>query len=307
MQVHYNIEDLPAFKNPVITIGTFDGVHNGHRKIIDALIAEAAAVDGESVLITFQPHPRKVVDPLSSLQLINTLAEKISLLSQNPLDHLVVVPFTDAFASLEAEAYIEQFLVKYFHPHTIIIGYDHHFGQGRTGNFKLLEQLRGKWAYNLVEIPKYVLQEISVSSTQIRNALLAGKVAIANDLLGYDFFFEGLVVQGDQIGRTLGFPTANLVYKDADKIHLGEGVYAVHVIIGEEKKGGMLSIGKRPTLNDTVERVEVNIFDFNRNLYGLTIQVVVRTYLRGQEKYSSLAELTNQLFSDKDLALSALA
>jgi riboflavin kinase/FMN adenylyltransferase len=307
MQVHYNIEDLPPFRKPVITIGTFDGVHNGHQKIIDALVAEARNVQGESILITFQPHPRKVVQPHTSLQLINTLPEKIGLLSSRAIDHLVVVPFTDVFAALTAEAYVEEFLVKYFHPHTIIIGYDHHFGRGRSGNFGLLEKLREKWSYHLTEIPKYVLQEISVSSTQIRTALLAGDVSVANGLLGYPFFFEGLVVQGDQIGRTLGFPTANLVYRDSDKIHLGEGVYAVQVRIGSNTWGGMLSIGKRPTLNDTVERVEVNIFDFNQNLYGLTIEVTVHSYLRKQEKYASLAELTNQLFRDKEMALAALS
>ncbi len=306
MQVHYNIEQLPPFKNAVITIGTFDGVHRGHATIIDALVAEASRIQGESVIVTFHPHPRKIIQPHTSLHLINTLDEKIELLQQTGITHLVIIPFTDVFAELTAEDYIERLLVYYFQPHTIIIGYDHHFGKGRLGNITLLQQLQSRWNYKLIEIPKHLLEEISVSSTQIRMALGSGNISVANKLLGYSFFFEGKVVTGDQIGRTLGFPTANLIYTDSDKIHLGEGVYAVFVLMNEQQHGGMLSIGKRPTLNDIEERVEVNIFDFEGDLYGRIIRVRVEAFLRVQEKYDSLEELTQQINIDKQQAILSL-
>ncbi len=303
MQVHYDINQLPQFKNTVITIGTFDGVHNGHQKIIDALLDESTRVDGESIIITFHPHPRKIVQPLSSLHLINTLEEKISLLSAKGIQHLVVISFTEAFSELSAEEYIEQFLISNFHPRSIIIGYDHHFGKGRKGNLTLLEKEQAKWNYYLVEIPKHLLNEISISSTKIRNAIEQSNISVANNLLGYFFFFEGMVVEGDKIGRSLGFPTANLIYTDEDKIHLGEGVYAVYVFVKNERKKGMLSIGKRPTLNDIKEKVEVNIFDFNEEIYGSVIKIFVVAFLRKQEKYDSLAQLKNQIEIDKENTL----
>lgn len=306
MQVHYNIEELPSFSKAVITIGTFDGVHSGHQKVIAALLSEAKKAGGESVIITFHPHPRKIVAPDSSLQLINTLEEKIALLSQKGIDHLVIVDFTPAFAAQNAEQYLQDFLIAKFHPHTIIIGYDHHFGKDRKGNYTLLEKEKGKWGYQLVEIPKHVLNEIDISSTKIRHALQRSDIAAANHLLGYSFFFEGKVVMGDQLGRTLGYPTANLIYIDADKIHLGEGVYAVRVAVRGEMKKGMLSIGKRPTLNDTEERVEVNIFDFDKTIYGEDVQVFVEHFLRHQEKYSTLEELKAQLKLDKEKSLELL-
>ena len=299
MKVHYDINNLPPFKNAVITIGTFDGVHNGHQKIIDALLAEAGKVDGESIIITFHPHPRKIVQPNESLHLINTLQEKIEILEQKKIDHLVVVPFTDEFSELTAEQYIEQFLIARFHPRSIIIGYDHHFGKGRKGNIYLLEKEQEKYNYHLVEIPKHLLNEISISSTKIRNAIRESDITTANKLLGYSFFFEGKVVEGDKIGRTIGFPTANLNYTNEDKIRLGEGVYAVYVDVNGERKKGMLSVGKRPTFNDISEKVEVNIFDFDKTIYGSVIKITVEAFLRQQEKYNSIDALKNQIALDK--------
>ena len=306
MQVHRSIESLPRFRHAIITIGTFDGVHLGHQKIIDALTGEATKVDGESVVISFDPHPRKIVNPLLNLQLINTQDEKIQLLEKKGIDHLVIVPFTTAFSEQRPEAYIEDFLIARFHPHTIIIGYDHHFGKDRKGNYRLLEEKQAAYSYRLLEIPKRVLDEIGISSTQIRKALLHSDVETANRLLGYDFFFEGLVVKGDQLGRQLGYPTANLEYTDRDKIRLGEGVYAVYVEIKDEQKKGMMSIGKRPTLNDTAEKVEVNIFDFGGDLYGQKLKVTVKKFLRAQEKYDTLEALTAQIDQDKAASLRVL-
>jgi riboflavin kinase / FMN adenylyltransferase len=306
MQVHYSIQALPRFQNAVVTIGTFDGVHAGHLQIIDALKKEAAAVGGEAVLVTFHPHPRKVVYPEKPMQLINTLDEKIKLLEAKDIHHLVVVPFDEAFARLSAEAYISEFLVERFRPHTIIIGYDHHFGKGRLGNFKLLEARADEYKYKLIEIPKHVLDAAEISSTKIRKALLAGDVATANKLLAYPFFFNGKVVHGDKLGRTLGYPTANLQYTDADKIRLGEGVYAVTATVGGLNYKGMLSIGKRPTIDGTIEKIEVNLFEFAQDIYGQVITVQVHHYLRPQERYDGLDALKAQIDKDKEDSLRLL-
>lgn len=306
MQVHRSIESLPTFRNGVLTIGTFDGVHRGHQQIIHSLKKEAQSVNGETIIITFHPHPRKVVSSHIALQLINTPDEKTELLQQHGIDHLVIVPFNKSFSELSAEEYIKKFLVDKFRPHTIIIGYDHHFGKNRSGNFRLLEEKSSVYGYKLIEVPQHILDEIEISSTKIRKALLGGHVETANKLLGYDFFFEGRVVEGDKLGRQLGFPTANMVYTDDDKLHLGEGVYAVMVLVNNQEKKGMLSIGKRPTLNDTQERVEVNIFDFDGDLYGKTIRVKVKKYLRPQEKYPSMEALKAQIEEDKKNSIEVL-
>ena len=306
MQVHWNIDSLPHFRNAVITIGTFDGVHLGHQKIITSLVQEAHSVGGESIIITFNPHPRKIIKPSDDLQLINTLDEKIELLQKKNIDHLVVVPFTIAFSEQPADVYIQHFLINLFHPHTIIIGYDHHFGKERKGNYRLLEEKAADYNYRLLEIPKHVLDEIAISSTKIRQALLDSQIETANKLLGYDFFFKGVVVEGEKLGRQLGYPTANLKYTDYDKIHVGEGVYAVYAEISGSIKKGMMSIGNRPTFNDTGEKVEVNLFDFNNDLYGQTVKVIAKKFLRGQEKYNSLEALKAQIDLDKIASLKIL-
>jgi riboflavin kinase/FMN adenylyltransferase len=306
MQVHRHTEHLPPFTNAVITIGTFDGVHEGHRKIISALKEEAQRVNGESVVITFHPHPRNIVQPQKHLQLINTQEEKIELLTKAGIHHLVVVPFNETFAEQSAEEYIRDFLIKNFRPATIIIGYDHRFGKKRSGDYRLMEEKAVEYGYKLLEIPKHILDEIGVSSTNIRTAILNSDIETANKLLGYSFFFSGKVIRGDQLGRKLGYPTANLQYTDSEKIHPGHGVYAVYVDVEGERKGGMLSIGTRPTLTHSDERVEVNIFDFNRDIYDKIIRVTVKKYLRGQEKYASLDELIQQLHRDKAASLSVL-
>src|SRR5258708_15611338 len=211
MHIYHSLEQLPQFQYSVVTIGTFDGVHSGHAQILRQLRQEAARIGGETVIITFYPHPRKVVKGGSEdIRLINTLEEKIQLLSWQQIDHLVIVPFTEAFSQLTAEEYITDFLLARFHPHTVIIGYDHRFGKGRLGDYHLLEQFSGSEGFVLQEIPVHLLNEVSVSSTRIREAILRADIATANQLLGYPFFFSGVVVKGDQLGRTLGYPTANL-------------------------------------------------------------------------------------------------
>jgi len=310
MQVHHDIENLPAFRNAVVTIGTFDGVHQGHRQIIDHMKQEAVAVNGETVIITFHPHPRKVVSSVfTGVRLINTLQERIELLRTLGIDHLVVVPFTDAFANQPAEDYVKNFLAEKFHPHIVIIGYDHRFGRERQGDYLLLEKLAPVYNFKLKEIPKHILEEISISSTNIREALLHHNIEMANKLLGYEFFFEGEVVHGDKLGRQLGYPTANLKINDAEKIIPGDGIYAVYARVNGQSSmvnKGMMSIGFRPTVDGKKRVVEVNIFDFEKEIYGQTIRVFVKKYLRPEVKFNSLPELIAQIDNDKVESLKVL-
>jgi len=327
MQVHRDIENLPHFRNAVITIGTFDGVHLGHRHVIESLKAEAKAINGETVIITFHPHPRKVVSSaILGIRLLNTLDEKIELLEQLGLDHLVVVPFTDAFANQDATDYIRDFLVSKFKPHTIIIGYDHRFGRDRLGDYRLLEKLAGKFQYDLKEIPRHLLDNISISSTNIREALLHNDIATADQLLGYEFFFSGTVVDGDKLGRKLGYPTANLKITDEEKIIPSNGIYAVYAQLLNQNQApgsvlntpysalntpnsrlkGMMSIGFRPTVDGKKRVIEVNIFDFNGDIYGQTLRVYVKKYLRQEIKFDSLDDLVKQIDNDKIESLKVL-
>jgi riboflavin kinase/FMN adenylyltransferase len=321
MKVYNSTEGLPVFNRAVITIGTFDGVHLGHRQILEQLKKEAASIVGETVIITFHPHPRKVVPGQPSVQLINTIEEKIELIEQNGIDHLVIVPFTTSFREMKPEEYIENFLIRTFHPHTIIIGYDHRFGKDRAGDYRLLEQYSERLGYKLKEIPAHVINENTVSSTLIREALLRGEISSANAALGYEFFFEGTVVDGDKLGRKLGYPTANLKIESEEKIVPGDGVYAVFVEVRRRKSEvgnqkseiriqtsvlkGMMSIGVRPTIGGTRRIIEVNIFDFDQQIYGTTLRVYVKKYLRGQIKFNSLDALKEQMGKDKEDTLAS--
>jgi len=307
MKVHYAIDQLPAFTNAVITIGTFDGVHCGHQQIINTLKEAAVNAGGESIIITFHPHPRKIVaSAVTGIRLINTLTERIELIEQTGIDHLVVVPFTEYFANQTAEEYISDFLVDKFHPHTIIIGYDHRFGKERSGDYKLMEDKAAVYNYQLMEIPVHLLDTIKVSSSNIREAILHSHIEDANKLLGYDFFFEGEVVHGDKIGRTLGYPTANLKSTDEEKIVLGDGIYAVYVAVDGTRYKAMMSIGFRPTVNGKKRVVEVNLFDFEKEIYGKVIRVYVVKYLRSEVKFDGLEALKVQLHKDKLDSLAVL-
>ena len=306
MQVYYGINALPKFKNAVLSIGTFDGVHHGHQIVLDALRNEATRIDGTSVIITFDPHPRKIVQPDTPLQLINNLDEKIDLLDKKSIDCMVVVPFTPEFSEQSAAEYIEHFLVQNFSPAAIIIGYDHHFGKNREGNFNLLQSEKEKWKFKLIEIPPHVLSQITISSTKIRNALLDGNIGIANQLLGYIFFFSGQVIKGDAIGRTLGYPTANLKISDPDKILIADGVYAVIAAVNGIEKRGLLSIGTRPTLIDSERKIEVFLMDFNEDIYGAEMKVSVFHFLRKQEKFETLELLMEQMEKDEEQAIQLL-
>ena len=312
MTVHHQIDALPPFRRAIVTIGTFDGVHLGHRKIIDQVKQQAFSVDGESVIISFHPHPRTVVPgKADGIRLLTTMDERIALLEPLGVDHLVVIPFTDAFAALEAEDYVRQFLVGRFHPHTIIIGYDHRFGKNRKGNYALLDQLAPELGFQVREIDVQVLHESSISSTRIREALRRGNAQEARSLLGYPFFFSGDVVHGDKRGRTIGYPTANLQVNDPEKILPGNGVYAVLANItngplaGQQHRG-MMNIGLRPTVDGNSLRTEVHLFDFDADIYGQTLRVELIDFIRGEVKFSGLDALKAQLADDKIQAIARL-
>jgi len=313
MKVHRDINSLPQFSNAAITIGTFDGVHSGHRQIIHQLKKEATVNEGESVIITFDPHPRMILNLKKNqppIRLLTTLSEKIELLNKQQIDHLVIVPFTLDFSNQPAEEYISKFLVAKFHPKTIIIGYDHRFGNNRAGDYKLLEKYQEKYQYEVKEIPEHVLNHIKISSTKIRSALEDNDIETANECLGYDYFFEGKVIKGKQLGRTLGYPTANLEIQNEFKLIPADGIYAVNVSIEKENNSsgyfvaesfhqGMMSIGYRPTIGDDQRMVEVNIFDFKEDIYGRTIRVYVKSFMRKEEKFDNLEALKNQISIDE--------
>ncbi|MFM6968887.1 MAG: bifunctional riboflavin kinase/FAD synthetase [Sediminibacterium sp.] len=310
MKVHYELApSLPAFRNAVITIGTFDGVHKGHQKIIQQLKETATAVSGETVIITFHPHPRKIVSSVpGDVKLLTTLQEKISLLEKAGIDHLVVVPFDHHFSNLSAEAYITDFIVAYFKPHTVVIGYDHRFGKGRIGDFQLLEQIGKQHGFLVNEISEQVLEESVVSSTKIRASIAIHDIEIANTFLGHPYFFDGLVVEGNKLGRTIGYPTANLHIASEEKLIPSDGVYAVRVTIDDANKvyDGRMNIGVRPTIDGKKRVVEVNIFDFDADIYGEQVKVELYYYLRGEVKFEGLEGLKAQLLQDKNKAAALL-
>ena len=311
MKIHYDLHKLPIFKKAVITIGTFDGVHTGHKKILEQLKTEANNINGETVVITFHPHPRNIVGDTSGVKLLTTLEEKIELLSNENINHLVITPFDDAFSNLLADEYVTNFLYKKFIPHTLIIGYDHQFGKGRKGNYELLEEYGPRLGFEVKEIPKQVLQQSAVSSTRVRKALLHQDIETAKQLLGFNYFFEGVIIKGDQIGRTIGYPTANIQINNDDKLVPGDGVYAVTVTVQndqykQQEFWGMMYIGSRPVVNGKRRVIEVNIFDFDDDIYDETMKVIVKKYIRGDMNFAGLEALKKQLAIDKNDSINAL-
>lgn len=317
MRIHTDISQLPPFKKAVLTIGTFDGVHMGHKKILNRLTEASKSIGGESVLITFHPHPRKVVPGKSgeSLMLINTIEEKSRLLQEAGIDHLVIVPFTESFSKLSAREYIESFLIEKFHPDTLIIGYDHRFGASREGDFNMLEDYSEQGCFKLLEIPAQLLHDNSISSTRVRAALVSGTLEEARELLGYDFFFKGKVVEGNKLGRTIGFPTANLDLESHEKIIPANGVYAVKVkLLADETLSdsieqallGMMNIGLRPTVGGQKRVIEVNLFDFSDMIYGRFLEVHLIQFLRKEQAFNGLESLKEQLRMDQQTAQSIL-
>lgn len=307
MRVFQSLATLPKFKNAVITIGSYDGVHAGHQQIIKRVNDLAKAENGESVLITFHPHPRLIVNPNdTSLKLITSVNEKIEVLKKYGIDNVVVTPFTKAFSQQTPIEYVQDFLVKHFQPKRIVIGYDHRFGNKRAGGIELLKKLTFTYNYKVEEIAKHEVDDIAVSSTKIRQAILNGNVADAKRYLNHPFSISGKVVHGKQIGRQIGYPTANLEVERRNKIIPKAGIYAVYVHHNNQKYKGMLYIGHRPTLNGQSQSIEVNLFDFDDDLYGQTLYIEFIAKVREDAKFNSLKELKTQISIDKEHTLQIL-
>ncbi|MFN5421689.1 MAG: bifunctional riboflavin kinase/FAD synthetase [bacterium] len=310
MKVHFHSDHLPTFRNAAITIGTFDGVHSGHRAILEQLKEEARQSDGETVVITFDPHPRRILNSDQAPALLTSMAERIERLEKIGIDHLVIIPFDQAFSEMSAHDYIINFLIRLFSPKIIVIGYDHRFGKGRQGDYVLLAEMAKTHHYEVRQIPQKLLNDAQISSTVIRQALTAGDISKANDLLNYPYQLEGTVIEGDKLGRKLGFPTANLSLTTVEKLVPGSGVYAVRVQLlydGISRSfQGMMNIGYRPTVNGKERRIEVHIFNFDEEIYGTKIRVSLLAFIRDEMKFANLDELIAQLGKDKTIITEVL-
>ncbi|WP_068596719.1 bifunctional riboflavin kinase/FAD synthetase [Vaginella massiliensis] len=303
MKVFTSIEECQNIQNPVLTLGMFDGVHKGHQKIIQQLNAIADEVEGESVLLSFQPHPRLVLQPDFDLQLITTEREKEEILERYQLQNFIRHPFTKAFSQLSSRDFVLTYLIGKLNIHTLVIGYDHHFGKNREGNFEQLSQLSREFGFNLIRIDEICENETPISSTKIRHAIKTGDIAYARHALGHSFTLSGEVMHGDKLGRTLGFPTANLRL-EPHKIVPKIGVYAVNVFHNQRQYLGLLSIGYRETVTDSRElRLEVHVLNFAGDLYGETLTVEILSYLREEKKFGSLDELVNAMNQDREFTL----
>lgn len=308
MKVYNSVEEFPGLENAVVTIGTFDGVHAGHNKIIQRLNDVARETKGETVLLTFFPHPRMVLQPDDSdLKLITTMEERTLLLEKNGINHLIVQPFSKEFSRISATEFVRDVLLSKIGMKTLVIGYDHHFGRNREGSYKELEEMASMYGFRLEEISKQVIDEVAVSSTKIRKALLLGDVEAANKLLGHDFTLRGEVIQGDRIGTSLGFPTANIKIRESYKLIPEDGIYAVMVEVDGELHKGMLYLGTRPTVDGKKHTSEVNILDFNRDIYGKTITVFLKTRIRGDMHFENLEQLKEKMKEDLQNATKLLS
>jgi len=304
MIVCRDLNELPPFKKSVVTIGSFDGVHQGHRKLLQK-ISEIAAIENLiSIVITFDPHPRQVIYPKDTeLKLLNNLDEKLEAMGKSNIDYVVIVPFTVEFSQISPLEYIENFLVEQFNPAHIVIGYDHKFGLNRQGDIHLLKKVGPQYGFEITELSAFLLNDIAVSSTKIRNALLEGDIALSSMYLEDSYPISGIVTKGQQLGRKIGYPTANIKVESPHKLIPAYGVYAVTVRLDNDHlHNGMLYIGTKPTLKGSEEEViEVNIFDFSQDIYGKDIRVYLHAYVRDDIKFNSIEELTSQLAKDETI------
>ncbi|WP_281324484.1 bifunctional riboflavin kinase/FAD synthetase [Flavobacterium sp. IMCC34518] len=308
MKIFHSINDFyigsgENIKKTILTLGTFDGVHFGHKKILEKLTQSTENDKYESLVLTFFPHPRIVLQEESGIKLLNTLEEKIALLDKIGIQNLVIHPFDESFSRLTAEEFVKNILVDQFHIHKIIIGHDHRFGRNRTANIKDLKEFGKQYNFEVEEISAQEINEVSVSSTKIRQALDDGNVALANKYLGYDYSLTGIVTKGKQLGRTIGFPTANLKLEENFKLIPKNGVYIVKSTINSRIVLGMMNIGFNPTVEGNKQTIEINFFDFDENLYGQKITVSILERIRSEQKFDSIALLSAQLQKDKKTAL----
>lgn len=308
MVIHTDLNSFSGVTRPVLTTGTFDGVHHGHQVILKRLNEIAKREKGESVLFTFHPHPRLVLNPEDkSLRLLNTPEEKQELLEKAGLDHLLVVPFSRDFSRLHATEFVRNVLVEKLHVHAMVVGHDHRFGRNREGGIDMLREQGGKFGFRVEEIPAQEVEHVQVSSTKVREALLNGAVERAHEWLGYPYRLDGVVVKGDQRGRIIGWPTANVGAIDPHKLIPANGVYAVIANVAGTEYQGMLNIGVRPTVEaHGMRTVEANLFGLDREIYGEPITVRLLQRLRDEQRFAGLEELKNQLGKDKEAALLSL-
>ena len=300
MRIFRDVDSLPAFFNPVVSIGSFDGVHLGHREILKIMTACANETDGETVLLTFWPHPRMILQPEdTSLRLLNTIDEKIELLENSGLDNLIILPFTMEFSKIDYKDFITEILVDKLHVKSLVIGHDHHFGKNREGNFAQLQAFAPIYHFNLLQLDPIEINGMPLSSSLIRNALETCDILYANQILGYEYSVTGTVVAGMKRGRELGYPTANISVPEKFKLLPGDGVYAVEADYEGSAFRGMASIGFNPTFNDTGKTLEVNIFDFDKQIYGEKIRIKFLLFLRKEVKFASKEELVQQLGADR--------
>ena len=308
MKIYHGIDDFVQLQYAVVTSGTFDGVHVGHQKIFSRLREIASRNFGETVVITFWPHPRLVLHPEdSNLKLLNTFEEKADLLKEQGIQHLIRIPFTKEFSNLTSEQFIQDILVRTIGTRKLVIGYDHHFGKNREGSFEQLKLNAPRYGFEVEEIPRQEVDHIAVSSTKIRNALEEGDIETATHFLGRPYSITGMVVAGEKIGSTLGYPTANIEIDSKFKLIPADGIYAVMVRHEHSIFGGMLYIGYRPTLAGSHRTIEVNIFDFRQDIYGETLTVQFYKLLRGDQTFAGLDALKIQLGKDKEMALKVVA
>lgn len=303
MQVHYGFESYKNIKNPIVTVGTFDGVHFGHQKIIQRLQKIAKKNNGESVLLTFDPHPRKILLNDQGLKLIHTINEKINILENLGLDHLVIYPFTLEFSKFSAKRYIDELLIQKLGTHTLVIGYDHHFGNDREGNIDLLKKYEKSNPFYLEEIKAHEIEQIKISSTKVRSAIEKGNIHLVNDYCGHFYEFSGEVVRGNGIGKTIGTPTANIKLNSNEKIIPLDGVYAVVCQIKDTNYKGIMNIGFKPTVDEDQKRtVEIHLFDYEKDIYGQDLRTKVIERIRDEVKFNSLKELKSQILKDNEKA-----
>jgi riboflavin kinase/FMN adenylyltransferase len=304
MKVYQGLEQFKPVKNAVVTQGTFDGVHSGHRQILKKLKELARQIDGETVLLTFFPHPRTVLYPgEEEVKQLTTLDEKIALLSEMKIGHLVVLPFTHEFSQMTSLQFIKDVLVDSIGTKQLVIGYDHRFGKNREGTFEHLKEFAGLYGFEVQEIPEKDIDDVAISSTRIRNALNEGDVATANKYLESYYSLSGKVERGKQLGRQLGFPTANIKVADESKLVPADGVYAVNVTVDEMPYKGMMNIGFRPTVDGLNHALEVHIFDFENDIYDKTVKISFIHRIRDEMKFGGIEDLKNQLQIDKFEAL----
>lgn len=299
MKIYKDIVDFGQMKNPVVTIGTFDGVHVGHQMVIRKVVDEARMLEGESVLITFEPHPRKVVQPGYDLKLILSMDERIQLFEQLGIDHLFIIHFTKEFSQLSSEEFLVRYVFQPIKPAKLIIGYDHQFGKDRKGDIHFLRQIAGKHGFGVEQVEMEDLDGKPVSSTRIRDAIKNGNMKLAGKLLGFNYSISGIVVMGNQIGRTLGFPTANIHPDEPEKLIPYYGVYATLVECEGKMYKGMSNIGIRPTLDEHNLTIEVNIFDFDKDIYGQRIRLFFLEHTRDEKRFRDLDLLRRRLVIDQ--------